>query len=272
MALLYLKSKWKDFVFNLSVSDNPLYRFYCKRLYKPKPNTLVSLIDQFSKTKEIVTFLQVGANDGFFHDPLHKFIKKYRWRGVMLEPQKDVYEKYLSKLYQKTEGVIPVNAALDHQDGFKPIYRIAFSKSRWATGLTSFNKSVLVESINSGHVARCAKRYHEPLPENKDQYIADEKIECISPATLLQKYNLTTLDWLQIDAEGYDFEIIKMLKIEKSSPTVIVFEHSHLSKEDYTTCTKHLHANNYAVTRINENTVAMKKPLLHFEPFFQQHK
>ena len=272
MALLRLKSKWKDFIFNLSASDHPLYRFYYQRLYKSKPNTVASLIEQFSKTKDNVVFLQVGANDGFFHDPLHKFIKKYRWRGVLLEPQKDVFEKYLSRLYRNTEGVIPVNAALDHQDGFKSIYRIAFSNSRWATGLTSFDRSVLIEAIDSGHVARCAKRYHEPLPVSKDQYIADEKIECISPATLLQKYNLTPLDWLQIDAEGYDFEIIKMLKIEKTSPTVIVFEHSHLSKEDYATCTTHLQANNYAVARINENTVAMKKPLLHFEPFFQQHK
>lgn len=272
MALLHLKRKWKDFIFNLSASDNAWYRFYYRRLYKPKPGTVAWLIDRFSKTKEGVTFLQVGANDGFFHDPLHKFIKKYRWRGVLLEPQKDVFEKYLSRLYRKTEGVTPVNAALDHQDGHKPIYRIAFSNARWATGLTSFNRSVLVEAIETGHVARCAKRYQEPLPEHQDQYIAEEQIECISPATLLQKYNLTALDWLQIDAEGYDYEIIKMLEIEKTSPTVIVFEHTHLSQEEYAACTAHLHANRYAVTRINENTVAMKKPLLHFGPFFGQHQ
>jgi FkbM family methyltransferase len=268
MFFPHFKNLWKQFVFNLSASNNVIYNIYYQYFYKPRKNTVAEIIDLFSKQNESVTFLQVGANDGFFHDPLHKFIKKYKWRGVLLEPQRDVYKNYLSRLYKNSPSITAINAALDYQDGIKPIYKISFSKSRWATGLTSFNKSALMEAIDSGHVERCAKRYQEQLPENKTDYIGEENITCISPKTLLQQYNLKKIDWLQIDAEGYDYEIIKMLNNENSWPTVVVFEHSHLSKQDYSECIQHLSKNNYATTSIKENTVAMKNPSHHFQPFF----
>jgi FkbM family methyltransferase len=263
-----LKNGYKRFLFNLSASNSRLYTGYYRYLYKPRRGTLADLLDSFSKQNTDITFLQVGANDGFFHDPLHKFIKMYGWRGVLLEPQRGVFDRYLSRLYANVPGVVPVNAALDFADGEKSIYKIAFSESRWATGLTSFSKEALEEAIESGHVARCADRYGERLPENRNEYIKTETITCISPATLISAHHLGKIDWVQIDAEGYDFQIIRMLEIEKTSPRVIVFEDSHLSKEDYGSCLQLLGNNGYGVTRIQENTVAMKLPVTGFERFF----
>ena len=267
-----LKNAYKQFLFNLSANNSALYSLFYKYLYRPQQGTLAELLDEFSRRNKNITFLQVGANDGFFHDPLHKFIKKYGWRGVLLEPQPDVFKRYLSRLYANTAGVIPVNAALDHEDGTKPIYRIAFSDSRWATGLTSFSREAVEEAIDSGHVARCAARYGETLPDDRTQFIREEPIQCISPSTLLRTYGLSKLDWLQIDAEGYDYEIIKMMDIAKTSPRVIVFEDSHLSKQAYVDCSNLLRSNGYEITKIIENTVAMKKPVTGFEKYFTPYK
>jgi hypothetical protein len=33
------------------------------------------------------TFIQVGAFDGITTDPLHKYITRYGWRGILMEPQ-----------------------------------------------------------------------------------------------------------------------------------------------------------------------------------------
>jgi FkbM family methyltransferase len=253
MAVLHLKQWWKDLVFNFSASDNLLYKLYYRHIFKPKPGTLHEFVYQVADEYANVTFIQVGANDGYFHDPLHFMIKKHRWKGIVLEP---------------SEGVIAINAALDYQDGEKEIYKISFSQSRWATGLASFNKSVLERAVQSGHIARCAKRYNEELPSRVEDYIKGEKIVCISAKTLLEKYRLDKIDWLQIDAEGYDFEIIKMMQINQTHPSVITFEHSHLSKEDYDACVQHLQKNGYAVKRIRENTVAMKYSLPFVKKFF----
>lgn len=268
MAITNLKSAYKKFIFNLSANNSSLNKFFYKNFYTPKKGSLAELLNAYSKSRAEVVFVQVGANDGFFHDPLYKFIIRDGWRGVMLEPQAYVFNTFLKKLHRNTPNAKPLNVALDLQDGEKSIYKIAFSQSRWATGLTSFRKEVIEEAIESGHVARCAKRYGEVLPARKEDYIAEEKIQCISVPTLLQNYNLQPLNWLQIDAEGYDFEIIKMFNIGETKPTVIAFEHSHLSAEDKASCHEHLLQNGYAITAIGENTVAMLKPLGSFERFF----
>src|SRR5687767_667926 len=36
-------------------------------------------------------FVQIGANDGRRGDPVFQFIRQYRWRGLLLEPQPDVF-------------------------------------------------------------------------------------------------------------------------------------------------------------------------------------
>lgn len=268
MLTAKLKSGYKKLIFNLSANASLLNRFFYRNFYKPKDGSLAALLDAYSRSNEEVAFIQVGANDGFFHDPLYKFIIRDKWRGVMLEPQTYVFNTFLKKLHKNTPNVCPLNAALDVADGEKIIYKIAFSKSRWATGLTSFRKEVIEEAITSGHVARCAKRYGEKLPEKIEAYVAEEKIQCVSVATLCSKYKIQKLNWLQIDAEGYDYEIIKMFNIEKSRPEVIAFEHSHLSTQDRDDCKQHLLKNNYAITYIGENTIAMQKPLGTLERFF----
>lgn len=253
-----LKNLYKNVLFNLSAGNSVLYKGYYRRFYTPKKGSLAEIIDQYSRSRREVVFVQVGANDGFFHDPLHKFIKRDNWRGVLLEPQSYVYNRFLKRLHRNNPRVQAVNAALDVADGEKSIYKIAFSNSRWATGLTSFRKEVIEEAIDSGHVERCAKRYGENLPATRDQYIAEEKISCISVQTLLNAHKLQPLDWLQIDAEGYDYEIIKMFDIARTKPGAIAFEHSHLSPEDRRSCEAHLRTNGYRIACIGENTVAMK--------------
>jgi FkbM family methyltransferase len=261
MIARFLKGVYKRNLFNLSARNSGLLNVYYRYFYRPKKGSISEVLDLFSQQKSPVCFLQVGANDGFFHDPLHKFIKMYGWKGVLLEPQPFVFNQFLSRLYDHVPDVVPVNAALDYADGERSIYKIAFSNSRWATGLTSFSRTAIEEAIASGHVDRCAKRYGENAPPSHDDYIKEEVIKCISPETLFDKYKLQKIDWLQIDAEGYDFEIIKMLKIAECAPKVIVFEHSHLCPEDYAKCTDLLRGQNYALSRIHENTLAMKHPL-----------
>src|ERR1035438_3422409 len=40
-----------------------------------------------------LSFIEVGANDGEFDDPLREYIVKYPWKGVLIEPQPDVFER-----------------------------------------------------------------------------------------------------------------------------------------------------------------------------------
>jgi len=48
---------------------------------------------------------------------------------------------------------------------------------------------------------------------------------------------------LQIDTEGYDYEVIKLFNIEKSQPKVIIYENEHLTTEQKKLCTQILTEN-----------------------------
>jgi FkbM family methyltransferase len=42
---------------------------------------------------EKLNFIQVGANDGKYVDPLRGYIFKYPWHGILIEPQPDIFAK-----------------------------------------------------------------------------------------------------------------------------------------------------------------------------------
>lgn len=263
-----IKNSYKRAIFNLSANHSNLFGLIYKYMYVPGKDSLSELTSEFSKSRNKVTVIQIGANDGINNDPIHKFIRRDKWTGVLLEPQKYVFEKYLEPLYLNSKGITVLNAALDVNDGFKPIYKLSVSNSRWATGLTSFNRKVVEAAISSGTVEIQAKKEGITLPANKEAYISEEKVMCISTTSLLKKYNIEKLDWLQIDTEGFDYEVIKMFNIENTKPTVISYENMHLSANDKKSCIEYLIKNNYRIRNFDGNTLAMKDPEGHFSRYF----
>ncbi|MFN8240814.1 MAG: FkbM family methyltransferase [Bacteroidales bacterium] len=263
-----IKAFYKGIILKMSASNCFLYTGFYRYFYKPAEGSLDEFTDQFSRDKRTVTVVQIGANDGINNDPIHKFIKRDSWQGVLLEPQKYVFNKFLEPLYRKTRGITVLNAALDVADGFKPIYKVAVSQSRWATGLTSFNRSVLDEAVRSGYIERQAIKEGSPLPADKKDYIIEEKVECITTGSLVKRFGLDNIDWLQIDTEGFDFEIIKMFNIEVTKPVVIVYENLHFSNELKEECKSYLKAHGYQCRDMGPNTLAMREPGNRFGKWF----
>ncbi len=203
-----------------------------------------------------MTVLQVGANDGMTHDPVHKFIKRDQWTGVLLEPQKDVFERYLKPLYARNQGIHVVNAALGPTDGQEKIYKIGFCSDRWASGLTTFKREILENAFSSGHVARQAVKHGIAVPEDPAKRIVTETIQVISLSTLRSQFGLQHIDFLQIDAEGYDFEIIKLFGLKSLRPRLIAFEVTHLSDAECQKCFSYLQEASYEVKSYGANAIA----------------
>ena len=44
------------------------------------------------------------------------------------------------------------------------------------------------------------------------------------------------MDLLQIDAEGYDSELLRLFDLPRRKPAIVRFEHTHLSRPDYESC------------------------------------
>ena len=237
---------------------DPIFmKLYAKYFYHPKSDTLASRFIQLGRRADF-KFLQVGGNDGFANDPMFRMIKRFGWKGIIVEPQKEVFQNRLSKTYRLEKNVILENCAIAAETGTKDLYKLSVSNSRWATGLATFNKEVMLDRIkNNDRIKKRALAEGAILPEKKEDYIAIEKVTCYSIQDLMKKHGWNELNLLQIDTEGFDFEVIKTINFESFRPKMISFEHHLLSKEDFSACISLLVKQGYQIEHFGGDTLAI---------------
>lgn len=174
--------------------------------------------------------LQVGANTGKSSHDLYECINKWSIHGVLMEPQKEVFRQ-LQDNYREIESISLCNAALAQESGSKTLYSLSEDAGRYkrdggefGTGIASFNE----EHVWS-HFYRNATEAGRN--EKRDNIIRSIGIDCLSFNGLIDKYNIDKIDIVVIDVEGFDFEVLKMINIEKYKPFAIKYEHKHLEGE-----------------------------------------
>ncbi len=246
-----LKSKIRELIYN----NDLFFRIYYKYIYKPK-NELEKFLDNFSKNNiDNLFFIQVGANDGKMNDPFFKFIRRDNWNGLLIEPQRIIFER-LRDNYSKFKKVTFENVAISDKEEIKKIFKISFSNSRRASGVSSFIKDDLKRILDAGYAELIAKEENIILPKNKEDWITTEDVKCLNLNSLLLKHNITKVDLLVIDTEGYDYEIIKTIPFEILRPKVIIFEHSHLNDTDRPECSNLLLKLSYKLHHTISDTIA----------------
>lgn len=195
-------------------------------------------------TKDVF-FIQIGANDGKTVDPLFHFVTKFGWHGILVEPHPVAFEA-LKVNYRNQNGLKFLNAALSERDGSRTLYSVR-------TDGLSFGHADCYSSFDKTHVARQSRW----VPDIADR-IEELEVKCISMQTLLKEADGKTVDVLVMDTEGYDFEILKMIKFDALRPSVICYEHTHLNKADMTKAATLLAKEGYRMTRDNLDTIAYR--------------
>ncbi len=203
---------------------------------------------------------QVGANDGRSNDPVHRYFRDYAWRGLLIEPQRDVFEQGLARTYADNPRVTLRNVALGTEDGSLPFYRVAISNERWAHGLSSFVRSSLEEHIRSGYIARKAHEQGLSLPDDPGRIIETVQVPTRTVSTLLKEHGIDFYDVLCIDTEGYDFEILKLFDFERYRPDVVLFESNNLSEADFVAAHALLRRFGYRLFWEKGDTLAVRIP------------
>lgn len=158
-------------------------------------------------------FVEIGANDGVFCDPIFDFVTRNHARGIVVEPLKDLFRKLVHN-YKDHPGVVPVNAAIHATEKSMTMYRVDPVRGAdlppWVKGMGSFRKEHLTESQVVNIPTEC---------------LLIEEVVCVTLREILEKYRVAKVDLLQVDTEGYDYEIIKMIDFVRYKPNIIHFEH-----------------------------------------------
>lgn len=195
-----------------------------------------------------ICYLQIGAFDGVQGDPVYPLIRKHGLHGILLEPQKDAFAR-LQANYAEFGGFQFINAAIAAHEGESTLYRIKPEAKgpAWLHQIASFDRDVILR--------------HAHMVPDLEAMIETEKVRCITFATLFGELGLQTVDMLQIDAEGFDAEILRLFDVAKRTPAIVRFEHKHLSPADHAESLAMLVGEGYRFAICGSDTLAYRYPL-----------
>lgn len=179
--------------------------------------------------------LQIGANDGMTHDPLYKYITKYKLPGLIVEPQPDAFQR-LKNNYKDNPNLKFANVAIGKEDGSMPFYRIKPSlvmegKEYKASSGSSFYRDQIVVNVKN-RLPPKRNNILKHISDNPDDYIEEIKVPVQSLDSLCDEHKIEKIDFLLTDCQGFDYAVIRQLDFNRFSPDIVNYEHSLLNSDE----------------------------------------
>jgi len=182
------------------------------------------------RSRRKIRFIQVGANDGVRFDDLYFTVTSCRWAGLVIEPLPNFFERLVTN-YQDHREVIPLNIAIHPSETSARIFHVRpESLARYpdyAAGLGSMAKDHLLK--------------HGIVEDD----IAESVVICKSLTEVACEHGYERPDVLQIDTEGFDFEVIKSIDFSRLKPLVLKFEWMNLTDTDRQQVSRMLESQGY---------------------------
>ena len=154
-------------------------------------------------------YMDIGAHDGITINNTLYFEEYNNWTGVNVEP----IEKIYNKLVMNRLNDININCAICNNDGIAEfILNIGYTEMI----------SGLKNNYDPRHFERLEKENKEMNSKTEIISVNTRKVE-----TICDKYNITHINYLSIDVEGAEFDVIKSINFDKVFIDVIGFENNY---------------------------------------------
>lgn len=205
--------------FHIAVDVLPRFRMASKALLKP-PTEVGLTASQFFRLwgpEKVKSFVSIGANDGRKNDPLAEFIRRYGWKGVLVEPLVANFER-LRDNYSDVPNIFFEQVGISDAAGDSVFYSLGNIRPEepdWYDQVGSFHRDTFLKNIAV------------------DPSLADREvrkvIRTVTFDLLMEKYRMSSVDLLMIDTEGYDGKILSSIDLDRYRPLVVVFEQEWLT-------------------------------------------
>lgn len=153
-------------------------------------------------------FMDIGAHDGVSINNTLYFSKNNNWNGINIEPIKPVYDR----LVENRNNNININCAVCEKDGT--------ANFLWNIGYTEMI-SGLETYYDPRHIERLQLENYNMGSVSERILIETKRVE-----TICDEHNISHINYLSIDVEGAEFDVIKSINFDKVFIDVIGFENN----------------------------------------------
>lgn len=187
---------------------------------------VIHVLRELLSMQSHVSLVQVGAHVGNSeNDPIHRFlwsVKGGQCTALLIEPVEHLFRQLVGNYRRCPADVRFENGAVAEEAGHRDFWRL--KEDTDLTGMPDWMNqlgSLLPERIDTMWDT-C-----EQNPAHK-QFLAEntvvERVQCATVEELRRKHGIGEIDFLQVDAEGYDYEILKTIDFKSSKPKAINYE------------------------------------------------
>lgn len=166
--------------------------------------------DIFFKKKNRGFFLDIGAHDGITFSNTYFLEKERGWGGICIEPIPDVFDKL-----NQNRRSINVNSCITQKSGVVTFRRV-YGYNEMLSGILDLMDKDHVEQIEN-YSTQTGDIYKDILIESKN---INE---------ILKEFKVKKIDFLSIDTEGAEYEIIKTIDFDKVNITFLSIENNNAS-------------------------------------------
>lgn len=157
------------------------------------------------------TFVEIGS---CYFNTLYPLCEG-GWQGVIVEPQAEALAQIPDHdNLTKVEGAISKDFEILEMTRVAPQYWDLINDKDFF-GMASFSP-------------------HHPIHDCRADVLEKITVGCVPFNFLIENLGIETIDYLKIDTEGYDFDIIKSIDFEKFDIKKIRFEYEHSEDFGYT--------------------------------------
>lgn len=172
-------------------------------------------------------FVDVGAHNGKAINNTYYFERNHGWTGINIEPIKKVYDD----LIINRPNCININCAVCNNDGDTEF----ICNLGWTEMLSGIK-----DTYDPRHHKRVAKYKEKHGGETQIITVNTKKLE-----TICDEHNVSHINYLSIDVEGAEFEVIKSINFDKVFIDVIGFESNY--KDASVPIIKYLEEKNFKI-------------------------
>lgn len=216
-----------------------------------------SLLNKLDRTTSDIFFVEIGAMDGVSFDPLYEHVIANGWRGLLVEPLQDMFSQ-LKETYCNQQGLIFENTAIADAPGTKKMFRVSLEAVEnglvpyWAKGISSFFEDR--NEIGGIGDTRLPNEVFDQIQRN----VVIETVKCETLNNLLLKHSIKKIDILQIDVEGYDYNVLKQVDFRRFRPRLIRMESSVLSRTERQLSLDLLKSHGYRTLQLSGDLIAWR--------------